>query len=94
MPRTMPLPSRFLSTAALASVMAGLLLSYQWVHTTGPRAVTVAAASPEMMQVLRDEHGLVATMLEARLATEKQELAAAGTGRARTTATAPRNVAR
>jgi hypothetical protein len=47
-----------------------------------------------MMQVLRDEHGLVATMLEARLATEKQELTAAGTGRAGTTATAPRSVAR
>jgi hypothetical protein len=82
---TMPLPSRFLSTAALACVMAASLLSYQLGHPTGPRTVPVAAASPEMMQLLRDEHGLVATMLEARLATEKQKLTAAR-GRVDTTA--------
>ncbi len=58
-----------------------------------PHTVPVAAASPEMMQVLRDEHGLVATMLEARLATEKQELTAAR-GRAGTAAAAPRTIAR
>jgi hypothetical protein len=91
MPRTMPLPSRFLSTTVLASVMAALLLSYQWGHMTGPRTVPVAAASPEMMQVLRDEHGLIATMLETRLATEKRELATAGS---RAGTAAPRNVVR
>jgi hypothetical protein len=93
MPQTMPLPSRFLSTAALASAMAALLLSYQLGHTTGPRTTPVAAASPEMMQVLRDEHGLVATMLEARLATEKQQLTTAR-GPAGTAAAAPRTIAR
>jgi hypothetical protein len=88
---TMPLPSRFLSTMALASVMAALL-SYQFGQMTGPRTVPVAAASPEMMQLLRDEHGLVATMLATRLATEKQELTARG--RAGAAAAAPRTFAR
>jgi hypothetical protein len=32
--------------------------------------VQVAPASLEMMQVLRDEHGLTASMVEAQLATE------------------------
>lgn len=83
----MPLLGRFLSTAALASVIGGLLLSYQWGQAAAPATVRVAPASPEMMQLLRDEHGLVTTMLDARLATEKRELAAgradhAGTGAA------------
>jgi hypothetical protein len=82
MSRNRPLLGRFLSTAALASVMVGLLLSYQWGHAAGPSmAQVVAPASPEMMQLLRDEHGLVATMLKAQLATEKRELAAGGTDR-------------
>jgi hypothetical protein len=93
MPRTMPLPSRFLTTAALAGIMAALLLSYQLARMTWPRTVPVAAASPEMMQVLRDEHGLIATMIEARLASEKQELAAVS-ARGLSAASAPRNVAR
>jgi hypothetical protein len=77
----MPLLGRFLSTAALASVMAGLLSSYQWGHAAGPSIGQVTPASPEMMQLLRDEHGLVATMLKAQLATEKRELAAGGADR-------------
>jgi hypothetical protein len=89
MSRNMPLLGRFLSTAALASVMGGLLLSYQWGHAAGPSLAQVAPASPEMMQLLRDEHGLVATMLKAQLATEKQERAAGGADRARAVAGAP-----
>jgi hypothetical protein len=88
MSRNMPLLGRFLSTAALASVMGGLLLSYQWGRAAGPSVAQVAPASPEMMQLLRDEHGLVVTMLKAQLATEKQELAAGGAGAA---AGAPRH---
>jgi hypothetical protein len=37
MSRNMPLLSRFLNTAALASVIGGLLLSYQWGHAAEPR---------------------------------------------------------
>jgi hypothetical protein len=82
MSRTRPLLSRFLSAAALASVIGGLLASHQWEHADGPAA---APASAAMMQLLRDEHGLVATMVSARLATEKQELATGGAERAAAT---------
>jgi hypothetical protein len=81
MSRNIPLLGRFLSTAALASLIGGVLLSYQWGHGAGPSMAQVTPASPEMMQLVRDEHGLVATMLKAQLATEKKELAAAGTNR-------------
>jgi hypothetical protein len=77
-----PLLSGFLGTAALVAVLGGLLLNHEGGHA-GPRSTAqVAPASAAMMQLLRDEHGLVATMLSARLATEKQELAAGGADRA------------
>jgi hypothetical protein len=82
MSRNIPLLGRFLSTAALASLMGGVLLSYQWGHGAGPSMAQVTPASPEMMQLVRDEHGLVATMLKAQLAAEKRELAAGGAGAA------------
>ena len=44
--------------SVLGGVIAGLLLSYQLGHTGEERLVTVTAASPEMMQLLRDEHSL------------------------------------
>ena len=75
MRQTRPLLSGFLGTAALVTVLGGFLLNHQGGHA--PTA-QVAPASAAMMQLLRDEHGLVATMLSARLATEKQELAAGG----------------
>ena len=70
--RNMPLLSRFLGTAVLASVIGGLLLSFEWSHGAGPPMAQVAPASLEMMQVLRDEHGLTASMVEAQLATERR----------------------
>lgn len=81
MAHNMPLRSRFLGTAVLISAVGGLLLSYQWVHLDKPTLVQVTPASPAMMQLLRDEHGLMATMFRAQLATEKQGLAADGTDR-------------
>jgi hypothetical protein len=78
MSQNVPLQSRFLGAAALASVIGGLLLSHQWGYAAKPPMVQVVPASPEMMQLLRDEHGLIANMLNARLATEKKELAAGG----------------
>jgi hypothetical protein len=79
--QNMPLRSRFLSTAALVSAVGGLLLSYQWGHLDKPTLVQVTPASPAMMQLLRDEHGLMATMFRAQLATEKEGRAADGTDR-------------
>jgi hypothetical protein len=67
-----PILSRFLSTAVLASVIGGLLLSFEWNHAAGPPVTQVAPASLEMMQVLRDEHGLTANMVKAQLATERR----------------------
>jgi hypothetical protein len=58
-----------------------LLLSNQWGHAAAPPLTQAASASPAMMRLLRDEHGLVATMLQAQLATEKKELAAASAPR-------------
>ncbi len=70
MSRNMP-SSTFLGAAALASVIAGVLVSHEWNHTTGSRLVRVTPAPPEMMQLLRDEHGLMADLLKVQLAHEK-----------------------
>jgi H+/gluconate symporter-like permease len=75
MSRNRSLLSRLMRTAALSSVVTALLVTYQWSHAAASRTVTVTTASPEMMSLLRDEHGLVAAMLEAHLATEKKERA-------------------
>jgi hypothetical protein len=80
MSQNMPLQSRLLSAAALASVIGGLLLNYQWGNAGEPPMAQAAPASPEMMALLRDEHGLIANMLKAQLATEKKKLAG-GTNR-------------
>jgi hypothetical protein len=92
MPWTRLASNRFLGSAVFASVMLALLVGYQSVPMGRSRTVPVAAASPEMMQVLRDEHGIVATMVAARLATEKRELAARD--RAGTAVGAPRTITR
>jgi hypothetical protein len=70
MSRSMPLPA-FLGAAAFASVIVAALVSYEWDHTTESRLVRVTPASPAMMQLLRDEHGLIADMLKAQVANEE-----------------------
>jgi hypothetical protein len=58
---------KFLSMALLGgSVIAGVLLSYQWGQAAEPPLVKVTPASPEMMQLLRDEHALARDMLKAQ----------------------------
>ena len=69
--RSMLFPA-FLGAAALASVIAGLLVSHELSHTAEERLVKVTPASPEMMQVLRDEHGLIADMVKVQIANEKE----------------------
>ena len=66
-----PLLSRFLGTVVLASLIGGSLLSFEWIHAAGPPVVQATPASLEMMQVLRDEHGLMVNMVRAQLATER-----------------------
>ena len=66
------LPSlKFVGAAALASMIAGLV-SYEWGHTGETRLVKLTPASPEMMEVLRDEHGLIANMVKLQIANEKK----------------------
>jgi hypothetical protein len=67
------LPSlKFVGAAALASVIAGVLVSYERGHTGESRLVKVTPASPEMMELLRDEHGLIANMVKVQIANEKE----------------------
>jgi len=69
--QNMPLLSRFLGTAVLASVLGGMLFSFEWSHAAGPPVMQVTPASVEMMQILRDEHGMMTNMIKAQLATER-----------------------
>jgi hypothetical protein len=63
---------------ALASAIGGVLFThYGLSRAPGPVAAQVAPAPPEMMQLLRDEHGLIVTFLKAQVANEKEKLAAA-----------------
>ena len=63
----------FLGMAALVSLVGGLLLGYQWGQPADASIVKALPASLEMMQqLLRDEHLLIANMLESRIATEKK----------------------
>jgi hypothetical protein len=61
----------YFGAAALGSMIVALLLSYQWAVPGETRLATVAPAPPEMMRLLRDEHGLVADMLKVQIANGK-----------------------
>jgi hypothetical protein len=67
------LPSlKFFGTALLGSAIVALLLSYQWGHAAEPPLVKVTPPSPQMMQLLRDEHSLIADMIKLQIANEKE----------------------
>jgi hypothetical protein len=61
----------YIGPAALGSMILALLVSYQWTTPAETRLATVTPASTEMMQLLRDEHGLVADMLKVQIADGK-----------------------
>ncbi len=67
------MPSRFVSRL-LVSTLSGFLLNCQWGHAAEPPVTHAIPASLEMMQLLRDEHGLIAEMVKAQLATERSDL--------------------
>ncbi len=70
MPWERPVMARLLTTVMCASAVGGLLLSNQWNLRVKPlqvQASRATPASPEMMQLLRDEHDLVAQMVRAQL---------------------------
>jgi hypothetical protein len=67
--------------AGLASVLGGLLLTYFPLdRMTQPTTVKVTQASPEMMQLLRDEHGLMLDFAKEQVASEKSRTAADPSG--------------
>jgi hypothetical protein len=60
--------ARLLTTGLIAAVIGGLLLSSQWHRTIKPIQRQVTTAPPGMMQLVRDEHDLVADMVRTQLA--------------------------
>ena len=57
--------------AGLASILGGLLLThFQFERVPQPTTVKVTQASPEMMQLLRDEHGLIVDFVKEQVASE------------------------
>jgi len=82
----MPLLRRFAAKfvhdilpAALASVIGGFLFTHLHVSRAPELPAASTAASAEMMHLLRDEHGLMVNFLNAEMAKEKAQLAAAET---------------
>ena len=63
--------------AALASVIGGFLFTHlQLGRLPEPVAAQVVPASDEMMQLLRDEHGLITSFIRTRIADEKKQMLA------------------
>ena len=77
--------------AGLASILGGLLLThFQIDRVPQPTTVKVTQASPEMMQLLRDEHGLIIDFVKEQVASEKNRGSADQSGqRGVTEASAP-----
>ena len=64
--------SRF-AAALLTSLLSGFLMNGQWGHAAEPPAFPTSG-SLEMMQLLSEEHALVADMVKAQRATERKDL--------------------
>jgi hypothetical protein len=80
--------------ATTASLVGGLLFAHYGLGRVTVPAAQVAPASAEMMQLLRDEHGLIISFLNGQLEREKTELASGdalrhGNGEAAATANVP-----
>ena len=61
---------RLVSAGLIAVGVSGLVMASQWGHAAEPPAYPVPA-TPEMMQLLRVEHDLVAEMIRGQLAAER-----------------------
>jgi len=59
-----------LSAVLLAVGLTGFVMPSQWGYAAEP-PVNPVHATPEMMQLLRDEHDLVAEMIRGQLAAER-----------------------
>jgi hypothetical protein len=65
---------RFLTLGLVAVGLTGFVMATQWGHAAEPPAYPIRA-TPEMMQLLRDEHDLVADMIKAQLTAERDRYA-------------------
>ena len=61
---------RLFSAALVAIALTGFVMASQWGYAAEPPAYPVPA-TPEMMQLVRDEHDLVAEMIKAQLVAER-----------------------
>jgi hypothetical protein len=61
---------RFLTLGLVAVGLTGFVMASQWGYAAEPPAYPVPA-TPEMMQLMRDEHDLVADMIKSQLAAER-----------------------
>ena len=65
---------RSLTLGLVAVGLTGFVMASQWGYAAEPPAYPVPA-TPEMMQLVRDEHDLVADMIKAQLAAERDRYA-------------------
>jgi hypothetical protein len=65
---------RLLTVGRVAIALTGFVMASQWGYAAEPSAYP-ARATPEMMQLVRDEHNLVADMIKAQLAAERDRYA-------------------
>jgi hypothetical protein len=65
---------RFLTVELVAVGLTGFVMASQWGYAAEPPPYPVPA-TPEMMQLVRDEHALVADMVKAQLAAETDRYA-------------------
>src|SRR6516164_5253766 len=84
----------FLTLGLVAVGLTGFVMASQWGNAAEPPAYPVPA-TPEMIQLVRDEHDLVADVTKAQLAAERdryteQRTAITGSPSAAGVASAPR----
>jgi hypothetical protein len=65
---------RLLTFGLVAVGLTGCVMASQWGYAAEPPAYPVPA-TPEMMQIVRDEHDLVADMIKAQVAAERNRYA-------------------
>jgi hypothetical protein len=70
----MAMTKRFLTLGLVAVGMAGFVMASQWGYAAEPPTYP-ARATTETMQLVRDEHDLVADMVKAQLAAERDRYA-------------------
>jgi hypothetical protein len=63
-----------LTFGLVAAGLTGCMMASQWGYAAEPPAYPVSA-TPEMMRIVRDEHDLVADMIKAQLAAERDRYA-------------------